>query len=154
MMRALPDSGRRQRGIAAVELALVLPVFVLLLAATVFVGRTLYHYQVMQKAAHDATRYLASAPPLEVSSSSRMGGTVAAARAIADAEIADLPATSEPPVVSVMCNGGGTCTGYSVPVTVAVRVESLLSDDLVPVNAYGLNGVDLTAQATMRYVGN
>jgi Flp pilus assembly protein TadG len=145
--------GRRQRGIAAVELALVLPAFVLLLAATVFIGRTLYHYQAMQKAAHDATRYLASAPALEVSSSSRMAGTVAVARAIAGAEIADLY-SSDPPVVSVMCNGGGACAGFSVPVTVAVRIESLLGDDLVPVNPYGLNGVDLTAQATMRYVGN
>jgi Flp pilus assembly protein TadG len=145
---------RRQRGIAAVELALVLPAFVLLLAATVFLGRTLYHYQVMLKAAHDATRYLASAPALEVSSSARMAGTVAVARAIADAEIADLHTGGDPPVVSVMCNSGGACAGFSVPVNVGVRIESLLGDDLVPVNPYGLNGVDLTAQATMRYVGN
>jgi Tfp pilus assembly protein PilW len=145
---------RRQRGIAAVELALVLPAFVLLLAATVFLGRTLYHYQVMQKAAHDATRYLASAPALEVSSSARMAGTVAIAKAIADAEIADLHTGGAPPVVSVMCNSGGACAGFSIPVNVGVRIESLLGDDLVPVNPYGLNGVDLTAQATMRYVGN
>ena len=76
MTRRTAGPRRRQRGIAAVELALVLPAFVLLLAATVFIGRTLYHYQAIQKAAHDAARYLASAPALEVSSPSRMDGTV------------------------------------------------------------------------------
>ena len=51
---------RRQRGIAAVELAIAMPVLLLLLVGIVELGRVLYHYNGINKFGRDAARYLAA----------------------------------------------------------------------------------------------
>jgi Flp pilus assembly protein TadG len=48
------------RGIASVELAIALPVLLLLLTATVEVGRLLSEYDTLTKSVRDAARYLAA----------------------------------------------------------------------------------------------
>jgi Flp pilus assembly protein TadG len=48
------------RGIATVELAIALPVVLLLLTATVEVGRLLSQYDTLTKSVRDAARYLAA----------------------------------------------------------------------------------------------
>ena len=49
---------RARGGIAAVELALILPLFPLMLFGTVEIGRMLFDYQAASKSVRDATRYL------------------------------------------------------------------------------------------------
>ena len=51
---------RVSRGIATVELAIALPVLLLLLTATVEVGRLLSEYDTLAKSVRNAARYLAS----------------------------------------------------------------------------------------------
>lgn len=52
---------RRCRGSAVLELAIVIPVLVLLIGATVELGRFLYAYNTLAKAVRGATRHLAMA---------------------------------------------------------------------------------------------
>ena len=50
---------KRQRGLAAVEFVIVLPLIVLIAYAMVELGRGLYHYNTLNKAVHDGARFLA-----------------------------------------------------------------------------------------------
>ncbi len=60
-MRSVAARGRwNSRGIASVELAIALPVLLLLLTATVEVGRLLSEYDTLTKSVRDAARYLAA----------------------------------------------------------------------------------------------
>lgn len=49
---------RKQRGVAMVEFAIVVPIFILLLMATAEVGRAFYQYNTLTKAVRDGARYL------------------------------------------------------------------------------------------------
>ena len=51
---------QRQHGIAAVELAIAMPVLLLLLVGIVELGRVLYHYNGINQFGRDAARYLAA----------------------------------------------------------------------------------------------
>lgn len=50
-------STRRQRGLAAVEFAIVVPVLLLLMLAVAEFGRALYQYNTLSKAVRDSARY-------------------------------------------------------------------------------------------------
>jgi Flp pilus assembly protein TadG len=50
------QSSTRQRGVAAVEFAILVPLLLILLTAPLYIGRVLWHYTVIHKAAHDAAR--------------------------------------------------------------------------------------------------
>lgn len=58
---ALKRFGRDERGIQLVELAIVLPIFVLLFAATAEFARYFYEYTTLAKATRVGARYLATA---------------------------------------------------------------------------------------------
>lgn len=49
---------RRQRGLAMVEFAIILPLLLFLLFATAEVGRALYEYNALTKSVRDGARYL------------------------------------------------------------------------------------------------
>lgn len=53
--------GRDERGVQLVELAIVVPIFILLFAATAEFGRYFYEYTTLAKAARVGVRYLATA---------------------------------------------------------------------------------------------
>ncbi|QBQ55876.1 TadE/TadG family type IV pilus assembly protein [Nitrosococcus wardiae] len=60
MMRPPCDSTKtRQRGIAATEFVIVLPVILLLMLGTAELGRAFYQYNTLTKAVRDGARYLA-----------------------------------------------------------------------------------------------
>jgi Flp pilus assembly protein TadG len=62
-MKRAPQFGRAmrgQRGIAAVEFVLTLPVLLILLIATAELGRMLSQYDTLNKSVRDGARYLAS----------------------------------------------------------------------------------------------
>ena len=58
IMQHLGRLWRARGGIAAVELALILPLFPLILFGTIEIGRMLFEYQAASKSVRDATRYL------------------------------------------------------------------------------------------------
>lgn len=56
--RFLISSRHGQRGIAVIEMAIVLPVLFLLMVGVTEIGRILYQYNTLNKANRDAVRYL------------------------------------------------------------------------------------------------
>ena len=53
-------SRRRQRGVAAIEMAITLPVLLFMLLAIAEFGRAFHQYNTLSKAVHSATRYLST----------------------------------------------------------------------------------------------
>lgn len=62
-MRQRGRGNHRQRGAALVELALIIPLLLLLTFITTEFGRAVYQYHVLVKAVRDAARYLSVQPP-------------------------------------------------------------------------------------------
>jgi hypothetical protein len=146
--------GDGQRGAAAVELALTLPVLLMLLAYIVFYGRVLYNYEVAQKAAHDAVRYLSSAAAVNMRNPAQVGNEVAVAQAIVNAELAGLnPGPGNGPFVFIQCDGV-QCLGMSLPGLVKVEVQIRVQNDIFGYYTPYMGDSWLQARSTMRYVGN
>ncbi|MFS2003898.1 TadE/TadG family type IV pilus assembly protein [Duganella sp. CT11-25] len=146
--------GRRQRGAAAVELALTLPVLLMLLAYIMFYGRVLYNYEVAQKAARDAVRYLSSAAAVNMRSTAQAANEVAVAQAIANAELAGLnPGPGNGPFVFIRCDGL-PCLGLALPNLVRVDIQIVVQNDIFGYYVPYLGSSLLQAGSTMRYVGN
>jgi hypothetical protein len=151
---------RTQRGVAAVEMALVLPILATLLAVPLFLGRVFWHYTAAQKAAHDAVRYLSSASAYEMTSLQLVGGrevpVAALAREIAAIETAQLNPGRRRHAITVQCDGID-CNGISVPRIVRVHVSMQMYDVFLGSFSAGtipaLEGITLTADVSMRHVG-
>jgi Flp pilus assembly protein TadG len=146
----------QQNGVAAVEFALLLPILVVLLAVPLFLSYVCWHYSVAQKAAHDAARYLSSAPRSEILTPT--GGEIAAAqfaKSIAEIEVAELKPGPFPILIEAQCNGL-MCIGNVAPTTVRVAVRMQVVDQFFPLLTAFLGtgeGIWLTADVTMPYVG-
>lgn len=144
----------RQGGGAAVEMALLLPFFVLLLSLALFLGRCFWHYEAAQKAAQDASRYLSTISEEEIRDVVLAPAAAEVARDIARMELAGLFPGRTPPRIDVQC-GGATCLGATsgpLPDTVTVTVSMDMFDPIFGV-AVGRRGLLLTARSEVRYVG-
>ena len=62
-MRQGKHTHHKQRGVALIELALIIPLLLLLTFFTTEFGRAVYQYHVLVKAVRDASRYLSVQPP-------------------------------------------------------------------------------------------
>lgn len=162
--RSRPFSLQRQRGAVAIEAALV-TTFILLpvLAFTLFFGRYFWYYTVAQKAVHDATLYLASAPLSDLRSNN--AGTLTEeiiATELSDIDVATLstkgvsigcfyriPANAQ--FLSLFpCNTNATPAVVRASLTVTVRDPFLAPLARLTL---GADGASILAGATMRYVG-
>ena len=153
-MSARPSTRRmtRQRGVAAVEFAILVPVLLILLMAPLYIGRVLWHYTVVQKAAHDAARYLSTVPEAEMRTIALAPGAAALADSIIQAELADLNTGSGPPLVGIKCNGN-PCGGITPWSTVAVNIQAEMRDPFFGTTYGGVDGVVITADVQMKYIG-
>jgi Flp pilus assembly protein TadG len=59
-MCAIPKTPEAQRGVATVEIVIVLPLLLFLLVATFEIGRGLFQYNTLTKAVRDGARYIAT----------------------------------------------------------------------------------------------
>ena len=125
--------GRSERGSAALELVLMVPVLILLLVFAVAVGRTIDARERVQDAAHSAARaatLAATAPQAE------QDAEQTAAQALAGAGVTCSP-------MNVTTDIGALTPGSTIAVTVSCRVSTT-----------GISGLDLptTLSATFRSV--
>ena len=127
MRRAGQRDARRQRGIAAVELALVMPVLVLLLVFPLYLGRVFWHYTAVQYAAQDAARYLSKAPASELGNPTRAGAVAAMAEALVEKELAELAPGEFGYAIDVTCNNV-PCVGFGTTTVVRVTITMLMED--------------------------
>lgn len=153
--RRFPGSPHRQRGVAAVEAAIVLPILIVFLTFPIFYARCYWHYTVAQKAAQDAARYLSSVPAQEMRSKKLAKEAAAIALEIAQREIAELAPGTSIDNPQVYCDGAlcGTFPGQ-VPGRVNVLLNFGIVDNIFGIVDTGRYGIQVTADVTMRYVGH
>jgi uncharacterized membrane protein len=151
----MPRPQRRQRGSAAIEAALVLPIFVAFLTFPIYYARCFWHYTVAQKAAQDAARYLSQVSAAEMRSRRLAQAAAGIALDIAQREIAELSPGSviDTPVVQCDFLPCGTSIG-TIPSSVRVYITFSMHDNIFGVVPDGRYGLVVTADAPMRYVGN
>lgn len=145
--------GRGQGGVAAVELAVMLPFVFALLACPAVLGRAFYYQAVAQKAAHDAALYLATVAQIDMATPARAGQQLLVAQAIIAADTPGMPFYSTP---SLQCDGGD-CGNVAPPTVIRVQVRLALPDNLFSEYTFdtiGFLGLTLQADVTMAYVGN
>jgi hypothetical protein len=154
---AVGGSPKPQAGVAAVELALLLPILLGFLTLGVFTVSIFWHYTMAQKAAQDAARYLSTVSSAEMMNPASAEEAGSLAQQIVRKEIAEISPDSA--VVSrrieTFCddsNCGGLDAG-KLPSTVRVKFSVSMFDPsgLVDTGWYGLQ---ITTNYTMRYVGN
>ena len=146
---------RRQRGSAAVEAALILPIFVVFLVVPIYYARCFWHYTVAQKAAQDAARYLSQVSAAEMRSPTLAQAASNIALQITQREMAELAPGSAIPTPVVQCDylPCGYAIG-SLPTTVRVYINFSMYDNIFGAVPGGRFGLVITANASMRYVGN
>lgn len=152
--KSIRYSRERQRGSAAIEVAVLLPIMLVFLMFPFFYARCFWHYTAAQKAAQSAARYLAAVPAAEMRSRVLARAAAAVAVEIAQRELAELsPGTAfDPP--QAICDGANC---GSLPGTVPTRVRVLINfgmvDNIFGVVDTGRYGLQITADVTLRYVG-
>lgn len=151
---AKPLGQRMQRGIVAVEMAFILLFVLVLLPYPLFFGRAFWHYAVLQKAAHDAARYMSTIPVLDMKNPGKASQAVAVVQSMVSAATAGL---GEPAATWVMC-GATPCGVLPVlPDQVRIGVGVVLQDPIFPAITrplIGDEGLLLQANVTMRYANN
>lgn len=147
---------RRQRGVAAVEFALLATVLVFLMAFPIFLGRYFWHYTVVHKAAHDGARYLSTISEAEMREPDLALAADAIAKGIVKEELADLRPGTYAPKVSVICGTATLCHGVeggALPPTVTVTVEVSMFDTVFRVVPTGTRGLPIKAVVEVPYAG-
>jgi hypothetical protein len=147
----------RQRGVAAIEMAILLSIFISMMALPLFVGRCLWHYTVVQKAAHDSARYLATIPLADVRNPTRAAAAIKVAEYIVARETAELnPGGIYPVSVTINCLPD-TCTLGSwgtIKVYVGVKMfDPILPDLTEKIVPAAKNGLLFNSEVEMYYVG-
>jgi hypothetical protein len=143
---------RKASGVAAVELAVLLPVLFVLMAAGFYLSTFMYYYTVVQKASQSAARYLSGVKLNEMRSPVLARGAVATAEAIGYDMISDLKA-GEGALVFVTCDDDACTGGNSPPTHVRVVVEVRLKDVFFGVADAGDYGIKIKGRSTFRYTG-
>lgn len=156
MIRYLHRRARRQGGASAVELALILPLLIILLGAPLTLAIYYWHYTVVQKAAYDGARYLSTISEMEM----RQPALAAAARAVAteivQAELAELGSRSGAAKLTFLCGQINQCDGLAdqaLPQTVTVGIQLTFKDTIFGKIDTGQFGWTMTGIATVRYAG-
>ncbi|MBD8655862.1 pilus assembly protein [Oxalobacteraceae sp. CFBP 13730] len=147
---------RSANGSVVVEMALILPLFLILLAGPLYMARAAWFYSVGQKAAHDATRYVATATQAELRTAG--GGfnearVPAIARWIAQQELGELVPLTDGIAIGIQCDGE-PCSALT-PTQVHTSVQVTLHDHLLgslTMDYLGSTDMTMTSEVTMRYV--
>ena len=158
-MKPLRRALRRQDGVAAIELALILLFFMGLLPFVLLFGRALLVYTALQKSVHDAARYMATIPlPHMARGDTANQGAVFARQMVRQAMLESWPSMSSGKVnVDCIYNDDFySCGNYpTAPLQVRIKMSvemplgilpDLLSKWLPP-----MTSIPLRANATLRY---
>jgi TadE-like protein len=149
-MLQLHRFGRDERGVQLVEAAIVIPIFLILFAATAEFGRYFYEYTTLAKAAEVGTRYLSQA-------------TVEAAEdtAAKNLVVYGNPAGSGTPILPGLAIGHVIITRTGpipvTPETVSIQIVGYQHQSIFNLGALVRNAglsmnVDVKPSVTMRYL--
>ena len=155
-LRAL---ARNEQGVQLVELAIVLPILLILFAATAEFGRYFYEYTTLAKAARIGTRYLVTAKVncFEATQAKRLvvyGNTAGTGSPLLEGLTTANVTVTPNNGVSDVCQGGPV---PGVPDTITVRITGFKHQSLFALgalmnnNTFSLN-LDVKPSVTMRYL--
>lgn len=121
---------QRQRGAAAVELALILSATIVLMPAVALFARVFFQYSVMKEATRDAAAYMASVPRASLRDETERTRTIAIAqRMVSDAALAaGMTGATQVAPAYVECDNG-SCFG-EVPEILGVTVTFRIDDQI------------------------
>lgn len=133
-----------QQGVAAIEMAILLPLLVLLFTGLIEYGRLMWHYDALAKSTRDAARYLADEPaPISTAMQATARNMVGDA-----AEAAGVDGLVPASDVGITC-----APNCSSPETITVAVSHDFDiGGWVPVFGTGLWTVTMSPHTTMRYM--
>lgn len=142
--------GKDERGIQLVELAIVLPIFVILFAATAEFGRYFYEYTTLAKASRAAARYLATAAVNSAEDTTAKNIVVYGNAAGTGSPVLTGMTTAN---VTITRQGGVPVLPQTVKVEITSFKHQPLFDlgALIKVPSLSLN-VDVKPSVTMRYL--
>jgi Flp pilus assembly protein TadG len=146
---------RDERGIQLAELAIVLPVFLLLFAATAEFGRYFYEYTTLAKAARVGVRYLATAG-VNVQSDTVARNLVVYGNTSGTGTPV-VPGLTTSNITITRRNSAGGVQTSGVPQTVTVQVTGFKHQPLFDLGglikqpSFSLN-IDVRPSVTMRYL--
>jgi len=143
-----------ERGIQLAELAIVIPILVLLFAATAEFGRFFYEYTTLAKATRNGARYLVTSK-FDIQDIQAKNLVVYGNTAGTGSPLLDGLDTSH--VVITARNSAGTPVTAGVPATITVQIEGYEHSPLFNLggllknNAFSL-AIDVKPSVTMRYL--
>ena len=155
-LNAIRSLLRNDRGIQLAELAIVVPILVILLGATAEFGRYFYEYTTLAKAARIGTRYLVTAKVNCAEATNAKNLVVFGNTAGTGSPIIDGLTTANVSVTpnDIACSGG---TPPGVPPTITVSITGFQHQPLFNLgalmnnSAFSLN-IDVKPSVTMRYL--
>ncbi|MGV7211176.1 TadE/TadG family type IV pilus assembly protein [Oxalobacteraceae bacterium A2-2] len=146
----------RQRGIAAIELALIMTAIAFVVPLTVALGGMFRNYTVLQLSVNAAARYLASLPVAEIKSYDASDTAVEVVKSIVrdsavDANLVVIPGRN---ATSVKCDSLLCSTSTAIPATVTVSQVLVIGAGNLPGLSYltgASDGYTITITSTVPY---
>ena len=159
MSTKVRKSSYRQKGAAAVEFALMLPLLVLMLMAPLFLAVCFWHYTAAHKAAQNGARYLSTISEAEMRVPALAAAAKLHAEAIVRSDLAELFPKGNAIAVVTYCGEAGSgarnlCTGVGngpLPESVDISVQFWLKDGLFKFFNTGRYGWSISVVATVPY---
>lgn len=154
-----PFLQRRQQGVAAIELALIMLFFMGLLPLVLLFGSALQAYTALQKSTHDAARYMATLPLVQMTSMSAAAqSSLFARQMVLDAMAETWPAMDVSQVILECVYNEDTyaCGNYAykpqtVRIKVGVEMPVTFLPNLVRKWLPQATSIPLRANASLRY---
>jgi Flp pilus assembly protein TadG len=146
---------QNERGVQLAELAIVLPILLILFAATAEFGRFFYEYTTLAKAARIGTRYLVTAKVSDYEQQQAKNLVVYGNKAGSGSPLIEGLTTSNVVVTARDANGQVQTAG--VPQTITVEISNFKHNSLVNLggliksDTFTLN-IDVKPSVTMRYL--
>ncbi len=158
-MKPAPRPHRAKRGLAAIELSLILTLLVMIVLPILLTcARVFWHFNVIHKASYSAAQYLAVLPNGDIRSPAGMSAGEAGARALiaGAAAGAQLDWARLAPLVWFTCHKGNTtmgCGSGALPDRIEVTIQIQLDNSRMPsvVRAALPHGLTLYTSTTLPY---
>jgi Flp pilus assembly protein TadG len=168
MSRTLKPTGRRyERGVIAIEAAMVLPILLLFLGLpSILFAFYFRQYTAVQKAAHDAAIYLSTAPRLEMTTAGPDGkfASLTLAKTIITKEVAGIVPDETLVDLTISCTyrvAATTKVNSCTPPVFKLDTNTLLRVDVAvnvpfvnPVTGRAVDSMYMQTIVTVRYLGN
>lgn len=119
----IPRRTPHARGVAAVELSIIMALFMFILPATFLFGRVFWQYNVLKNATDNAARYLARSTVADLGASANIAAQMVT-NAARESGMSTAPTDFG---VAVDCNGVLSCS-FGTPTSITVKAGAQIDD--------------------------